>query len=285
MTIGLDVEHVLHRGHAGAERQDRLVHELDGQLVVALQRPRPDAARQPVAAALAHDVEQVGLVALLLAGAGADLHRAAARVGLHAAAPPAGAARAVALDDHVADLAGGAAADPRAAVEDDAAADAGAPEHAEQRAVRAPRAERASASVATWTSLPSATRVPSALDSSSASGKLPSQSGRLRALVTVPCSASTSPGEPTPMPSSSAVATPAASAASLQRADHRRRHVGRPAARRRGHARLAADLVVVVDDHRLDLRAAEVDATAHGASVPAPAGVRSAPARRPTIGA
>ena len=76
-----------------------------------------------------------------------------------------------------------------------------------------PAPSSASASVATWTSLPSATRVPSALDSSSASGKLPSQSGRLRALVTVPCSASTSPGEPTPMPSSSAVATAAASAA------------------------------------------------------------------------
>ena len=111
-------------------------------LSLALQRARPDAARQPVAAAVAHDVEQVGLVALLLALAGADLHRAAAGVGLHAAAPPAGAARAVALDDHVADLAGGAAADPRAPVEDDAAADAGAPEHAEQRAVRAPGAEQ-----------------------------------------------------------------------------------------------------------------------------------------------
>ena len=76
-----------------------------------------------------------------------------------------------------------------------------------------PAPSSASASVATWTSLPSATRVPNALDSSSASGKLPSQSGRLRALVTVPCSASTSPGEPTPMPSSSAGATEAASEA------------------------------------------------------------------------
>src|SRR6185312_5766244 len=113
-----------------------------GELVVALQRPRPDTARQPVAAAVAHDVEQVGLVSLLLALAGADLHRAPARVGLHAPAPAAGAARAVALDDHVADLAGGAAADPRASVEDDAAAHAGAPEHAQQRAIRAPRAQQ-----------------------------------------------------------------------------------------------------------------------------------------------
>src|SRR3954454_15337190 len=77
-----------------------------------------------------------------------------------------------------------------------------------------PAPSSASASVATWTSLPRATRVPSDLDSSSASGKLPSQSGRLRALVTVPFSPSTSPGEPTPTPSSSAVWTPAAFAAS-----------------------------------------------------------------------
>src|SRR4051794_5249124 len=43
--------------------------------------------------------------------------------------------------DDVADLAGGAAAGPRPAAEHDAAADAGAPEHAEQRVVRPARAE------------------------------------------------------------------------------------------------------------------------------------------------
>src|SRR5206468_272719 len=63
-------------------------------------------------------------------------------VGLHAALAPARAARAIALDDHMADLTRGAAAEPRAPVEDDAAAHAGAPEHAEQRAVRAPGAEQ-----------------------------------------------------------------------------------------------------------------------------------------------
>src|SRR4051812_11835275 len=133
-----------------------------------------------------------------------------------------------------------------------------------------PAPSSASASVATWTSLPRATRVPSALDSWSASGKLPSQSGRLRALVTVPFSPSTSPGEPTPTPSSSAVWTPAALAASPRAPAMAPRQVGGPAAGRGGHTDLAAHLVICVDDDRLDLRPAEVDAAAHGASVPTP---------------
>src|SRR3954468_11669496 len=78
-----------------------------------------------------------------------------------------------------------------------------------------PAPSSASASVATWTSLPSATRVPSAFDSSSPRAKVPSQSGRLRALVTVPAPASISPGEPTPTPSRSAGSTSAACAACL----------------------------------------------------------------------
>ena len=91
-----------------------------------------------------------------------------------------------------------------------------------------PAPSSASASVATWTSLPRATRVPSALDSSSASGKLPSQSGRLRALVTVPFSPSTSPGEPTPTPSSSAGLDAGRLRRLAQRAGHGRRDVGGP---------------------------------------------------------
>ena len=62
-------------------------------------------------------------------------------VGLHAALAPAGALGAAALDDHVADLAGGAAAQPGLAVEDEAAADAGAPEDADQALELAPGAE------------------------------------------------------------------------------------------------------------------------------------------------
>src|SRR5439155_1190961 len=60
-------------------------------------------------------------------------HRGAAGVGLHAAAAAAGAASAVLLDDHVADLPGGAAPEPRLAVQDDAAAHTGTPEDADQR--------------------------------------------------------------------------------------------------------------------------------------------------------
>ena len=73
----------------------------------------------------------------------AALHRAAAGVRLHAPLRPHGQRRAADADDHVADLARRAAADPRLAVEHDPAADAGAPEHAEQRArTAAPRRAR-----------------------------------------------------------------------------------------------------------------------------------------------
>ena len=86
-------------------------------------------------------------------------HRRAARVGLHAALAPAGALGAAALDDHVADLAGGAAAEPGLAVEDEAAADAG-PQKTPIRLKLAPAPRWNSASVATWTSLPTRTRAP-----------------------------------------------------------------------------------------------------------------------------
>src|SRR6185312_2558821 len=71
-----------------------------------------------------------------------------------------------------------------------------------------------SASVATWTSLPTNTGVPSPLDSASPRPKLPSQSGRLRAVETAPVSASITPGEPTPTPRSADVSSSAAAAAS-----------------------------------------------------------------------
>src|SRR5215210_3373639 len=67
--------------------------------------------------------------------AGGSLHRAAARVGLHAPAVAAGAAPALALDDGVPDLAGAAAPGPGLSVEDEAAADARPPEDAEHRVV------------------------------------------------------------------------------------------------------------------------------------------------------
>ncbi len=67
--------------------------------------------------------------------AGAVLHRTAPRVGLHAPAAPTGTAPAAVLDHHVADLPGRPAPGPPLAVEDQPAADAGAPEDAEDRVV------------------------------------------------------------------------------------------------------------------------------------------------------
>ena len=101
----------------------------------------PDAAGQPRFLVLLHQLEEVGLGALFVLAARLGFHRRAARVGLHAALAPAGALGAAALDDHVADLAGGAAAEPGLAVEDEAAADAGPPEDADQARELAPGAE------------------------------------------------------------------------------------------------------------------------------------------------
>src|SRR5829696_2121564 len=138
---GVHVENVDRRGHAGAERPERAVDELVREIVVALERPLPDPARQAWPTTLLHDLEQRGLAALLDELARPQLHRAAACVGLHAAAPPARASRAADLDHDVADLTRGAAARPRLGVQDDPAADARAPEDAEQRAELAGRAE------------------------------------------------------------------------------------------------------------------------------------------------
>ena len=63
---------------------------------------------------LVHQLEEVGLDALLVLAPRLGFHRRAPGVGLHAALAPAGALGAAALDDHVADLAGGAAARARA---------------------------------------------------------------------------------------------------------------------------------------------------------------------------
>ncbi len=81
---------------------------------------------------LSHQLEEVGLGALFVLAARLGFHRRATGVSLHAALAPAGALGAAALDDHVADLPGSAAAEPGLAVEDDAAADAGSPEDADQ---------------------------------------------------------------------------------------------------------------------------------------------------------
>ena len=119
-----------------------------------------------------------------------------------------------------------------------------------------------SASVATWTSLPTRTSVPSASFKRLASGKLPSQPGRLRAPETTPVFSSASPGEPTPTPSSAAVSTPACSAASRSAAAISSATSCGPPLVGVGRRDFAPDLAAGVDDRGLDLRPAEVDAAA-----------------------
>ena len=174
--------------------------------------PQMELVRRRAAAVL-HELEQIGLGALVDLAPRARLHRAATGVGLQAAAPPARAARPVAPHDGVADLPRAPATAPRLAVEDDPAAHAGAPEHAEHGVIGLARAEpelglRRHLDVVAEVHL-GARRS----DRAAASSKGSSQLGRLRALATVPAASSTSPGEPTPIPCSFAGSTPAAFAA------------------------------------------------------------------------
>src|SRR3954454_17189091 len=138
----LDVEQVHRRGDPRAQRVDGAVDEPHRHRVLAHQGTRPDAAGEALTALLLHDLEEVRLLALADELACPGLHRAAARVGLHAAVAAARALRPADLDHHMADLAGGVAAEPELAVEHDPAADARAPEHPEQRAVALAGAER-----------------------------------------------------------------------------------------------------------------------------------------------
>src|SRR2546423_1498831 len=131
----LDIEQVDGRGDARAECGDRFLEYFLRQLVVMLERPLPDAAGQPGTSALLHQLEQLGLLALLRPLAGPGLHRGAARVGLEAPATPTRAPGTALLDDHMPDLARPAPAEPRLACENQAAADPSPPEHAEQRLV------------------------------------------------------------------------------------------------------------------------------------------------------
>ena len=211
------------------------------------------------ALALLHQLEQVGLAALLDELARVRFHRRATGVGLHAAAPPARAARAVQLDDDVPDLRRAAAPAPRLAVEHDAAADARSPEDAEQRVVglarRRARTRRRSRPARRCRARPRS-RAPSS--SVSASGKVPSQPGRLRALVTAP--SVDRPGRADADARQRARLDACCAWRFAQRALDRLGDVLRAAAGRRRTPRRAEHRVVVVDDHRLDLRAAEIDA-------------------------
>ena len=134
-----------------------------------------------------------------------------------------------------------------------------------------------SASVATWTSLPTLTSQPSARSSVAASGKAPSQSGEIAGARDGP-PASIVPGEPTPTPASAAGSTSAALAASRSAASISTATSAGPPLVGVGPAGRAEHAVVLVDDRRLDLGAAEIYAAvgrhAGGSSQTAPRQVR-----------
>ena len=90
----------------------------------------------------------------------------------------------------------------------------------------------------------------------------------LRALATVPASASTVPGDPTPTPSSADGSTPAALAAAVIASASARMTPFSPASLGVGHAVLAEHLGAAVHDDRLDLRPSEIDASAHVSYLP-----------------
>ena len=200
---------------------------------------------------------------LLVQLAHVGFHRGPSRIRLHAAAPPARAARAVDLDDHVPDLAGAAAPGPRLAVEDQAAAHARAPEHPEQRAVQPSRAElELGVGRDLHVVADRDTAAERRVRASSASGNVPSQPGRLRALVTLP--SSIVPGEPTPTPASDAGLELRRLGRVAQRRLHLRGDISRAALGRRRAPSRAEHVVLVVDDHRLDLGPAEIDSAVAG---------------------
>ena len=158
---GLDVEHVDARRDAGAERLDRASISSS-----ASSSPRSSARDQTPLVSRVRPRSSMILNSGSCWPSSTSLARARAPSPGGRRRPPCspgartgiGAAH---LHDDVADLAGRVAAEPRLAVEHDAAADAGAPEHAEHRAGSGrPAPSSNSASVATCTSLPSATGAP-----------------------------------------------------------------------------------------------------------------------------
>ena len=128
-----------------------------------------------------------------------------------------------------------------------------------------PAPSRNSAIVPTRTSWPRCTAAPSSSARLAPTGTGASQpETTLRAFATVPASASTVPGDPTPTPSSADGSTPAAPCRGRSDRLRERPHdaLGAGVLGRR-HAVLSEHLRAAVDDDRLDLRASEIDASAH----------------------
>ena len=261
----LDVEQVDRRGDPGAERLERLVDQLLGELVVVVERPLPDPAREPVAAALLHDLEQLRRARRPRArcAPGPPSRRGRRR-------PPCsrGARRGSACRRSLTTMWPISPAAPRP-VQRLPSRISPPPTPVPQKtpsieSYGLPAPSLNSALVATSTSLPIRTCAPSASESVGPSGKLPSQPGQVAGLgdvagllVRVARRADADPGERVGL-----------HAGGFGRLDQRLGHLGGdvrgPALGRRRAARLAADLAGRADDRRLDLRPAEVDAPAQG---------------------
>ena len=228
------------------------------------QRPLPDPAREPVAVALLHDLEQLRLPPLVVELAGPVLHRAAPRVGLHASPAPTGTVPPAVLDDHVPDLAGGAAPGPALAVEDQAAADPRAPEDAEDRAIGLPGAELELGLGGDVDVVADPHLRPERLGQRRAQRKAALPSGEVAGLRDVPGLLVRVPGRADPDPGERI----GLDAGGLGRLDQRLRHLGRdvgwPALGRGLTPGLAAHVSTGAHDRRLDLRPTQVDAPAQG---------------------
>ena len=209
---------------------------------------------------LGRELEELGLGAARVELARAGLHRRAPGVGLQASAAPAGAVAPVLHDHRVADLAGAAATMPRLAVEDQAAADTGAPEDAEQRAVGPAGAEHElgvgrHADVVAQRDLRAERRM--------------QRRGEREARVPAGQVVGARDGARRSVDRARRADTDTAQLRGLERGGlrrlgerrgHRVRNVRRAAGGRRGMARTAEHLVGGIGDDRLDLGAAEVDA-------------------------
>jgi hypothetical protein len=231
-----------------------------------LERPLPDPAREALAVVLLHQLEQLRLLAGVDLLARAPLHRHPPGVGLDAPLVAGAAARAPTADDDVPELSGGAAAEPGVPVENEAATNAGSPPDADHALELRPCAEVELAVDGDLDVVADPHRRPELLRQVLAEREraLPSRqvagardgAGR---LVRVSGRADADPRELGGLELRVAGRL-------AKGGDHLGRDVLRPARGRRLALRLAEHLVPGVDDHRLDLRPAEVDAAAgaHG---------------------
>src|SRR6476469_2766592 len=259
---GFRVEQVDRGGDAGAERLDRPVDQLLGEVIAGVEGALPDAAGQPVFLVLVHQLEEVGLGALVVLAARLRFHRRAPGVGLHAALAPARALGAAALDDHVADLPSGTAAEPGLAVEDDAATDPSSPEDPDQALELTSGAEMELSFCSHldvvadphWRTERSRERL-AEREAALPAGQVAGAADDAGLAVGITWRADADALQRLRL-------DPGGRGRLAQGLRHRPRHIGRSPAGRRRVARLAGDGSARIDDRRLDLRAAEIDSTA-----------------------